>query len=85
MTEPTSFAFEVVRSALAHVAADRTDQLDGIDPDADLWRELDLDSLDHLTAMTEIASVTGVDIAERDYPRLISLSQLCDHVERTVL
>ena len=82
MTGPTPFAFEVVRSALVLVAAERVDELEIIDPDTDVWRAFDLDSLDHLTVMNQIANTTGVDIAERDYTRLISLSQLCEHVEQ---
>ena len=74
----------MVRSALALVAAERVDELEALDADTDLWRAFDLDSLDHLTVMTQIASVTDVDIAERDYPRLISLNQLCAHVEQTL-
>jgi acyl carrier protein len=84
MTATPSPAREMVHAALYQVASDRRDELDGLDPDADVWRELDLDSLDHLTVMTYIAEATNVDIAERDYPRLITMRQLTAHVERAL-
>lgn len=84
MTRTQSSASDVVRSALAHVAADRIDDLDRVDPDIDVWRELDLDSLDHVTVMESIADAIGKDIAERDYPRLLSMRQLFEYVERAL-
>lgn len=75
---------EVVRRALAQVATDRADDLDTLDPCADVWRELDLDSLDHVTVMEVISDATGTEIAEREYPRLLSLAQLRAHVERAL-
>lgn len=84
MSTTPSCAAGVVRSALVHVAPDRADDLDDLDPGVDLWHELNLDSLDHVTVMELIADVTGVDIAERDYPRLLSFDQLRAHVERTL-
>jgi len=84
MNRTQSCATDVVRSALAHVAPDRADDLDDLDRSVDLWRELDLDSLDHVAVMELIADATGSDIAERDYPRLLSFDQLHDHVERAL-
>ena len=84
MTATPSPARETVYVALYQVASDRRDGLDDVDPDADVWRELDLDSLDHLTVMTYIAEATNVDIAERDYPRLITIRQLIAYVERAL-
>lgn len=84
MTATTSPARRVVHAALQQVASDRSDEFDGLDPDVDVWRELDLDSLDHLTVMTYIADATDADVAERDYPRLITMRQLRAHVERAL-
>lgn len=84
MTATPSPAREMVHAALLQVASDRRHELDDLDPDADVWRELDLDSLDHLTVMTYIANATHVDVAERDYPRLITMRQLIAHVERAL-
>ncbi len=84
MSRTQSSASDVVRSALAHVAADRIDDLDRLDPDTDVWRELDLDSLDHVTVMELIADAIETDIAEHDYPRLLSMRQLSDYVRRAL-
>lgn len=84
MAATTPHAREVVHAALQQVAPDRGDEFDGLDPDTDVWRELDLDSLDHLTVMTYIADATDADVAERDYPRLITMRQLCAHVQRVL-
>lgn len=79
-----SFAFEVVRSALAHVAPDQLDELDQLANHADVWRALNLDSMDHVTVMIRIAEATGSDIPERDYPRLLSLGQMCAYVDEAI-
>jgi acyl carrier protein len=84
MAARQSFALELVRSALANVAPGQVDELDQLDNHADVWRALNLDSMDHVTVMIQIAEATGSDIPERDYPRLLSLGQLCDHVARAV-
>jgi acyl carrier protein len=84
MNKSDPCAADVVRSAIAHVAPDRADDLDGLDRSVDVWREFDLDSLDHVIVMELIADATGCDIAERDYPRLLSFGQLCAHVERVL-
>lgn len=84
MTGTPASATEVVRSALAHVATDRIDDLDDLDPEIDLWHELDLDSLDHVTVLELISDAIKADIAEHDYPRLLSMRQLSGHVERAM-
>jgi acyl carrier protein len=72
---------DIVRSAIVAVASERTEELDRLDPDVDLWSVLDLDSLDHLAVVTRLAEGLGVDIPERDYPRLLSLRQLRAYVD----
>ncbi len=84
MTGTQSSGKDVVRSALAHVASDRIDDLDRLDPEIDVWRELDLDSLDHVIVMELISDAIETDIAEHDYPRLLSMRQLTEHVERAL-
>ena len=41
--------------------------------DADLRDELDLDSMDFLSFVTQLHDRTGVDVPERDYPQLLTL------------
>jgi acyl carrier protein len=61
-----------VRAALAEVAPE-------VDPasladDVELTRQVDLDSMDFLAFVTAIHALTGVDVPERDYPRLATLA-----------
>ena len=53
-------------------------ELADLDHDVDFWVELQLDSMDHLAVMTRLSEQTGVDIAERDYPRLTTVNSLRD-------
>jgi acyl carrier protein len=68
-TEPDSSA---VRDALAAIAPD----VIGADSDADLHDDLGLDSMDLLNLAAAISERTGVEIPERDYPKLRSIRQL---------
>lgn len=76
MQETSPGTTDVVRSAIVAVASDRVGEFDSIDPDADLWSALDLDSLDHLAVVTRLAEHLGFDIPEHDYPQLLSLRQI---------
>jgi acyl carrier protein len=44
-----------------------------VDPDARYQDELDLDSMDFLNLVTAVHEELGVDIPERDYPRLATV------------
>ena len=46
----------------------------GIQPNADLREALDIDSMDFLNFITALHEKLGVDIPERDYPKLITLA-----------
>ena len=46
-----------------------------IDPSADLSEQLDIDSMDFLNVVVALHERTGVDVPERDYPRLSTLDQ----------
>ena len=48
--------------------------LDDVDPDAMLQDEVELDSMDFLNLVTALYEATGVDIPERDYPAVASVS-----------
>jgi len=45
-----------------------------IDPDADLVEQLDIDSMDFLNIIVAINEQTAIEIPERDYPKLSSLT-----------
>jgi acyl carrier protein len=51
-----------------------------VDPEADLRRAADLDSLDFQSLVELVARDTGVEIPESDYPQVRSLRGLTDYV-----
>jgi acyl carrier protein len=63
----------VVRAALADVAPDLATS--AIAPDADSHDDLGLDSMDTLNLAIALHDATGIDIPERDYPRIRTLEQ----------
>lgn len=64
-------AVETARAALLAVAPDLAGER--IDPDTPFRDQFDFDSMDFMHFVTGLAKATGVDIPERDYPRLQSL------------
>jgi acyl carrier protein len=68
----------MILSAIAEVAPELRSELADLDHDVDFWVELQLDSMDHLAVMTRLSEQTGVDIAERDYPHLTTITALRD-------
>lgn len=70
---------DVVIDALIHVAPNI--EPDGIDPDADLAEQLDIDSMDFLNVVMQIHERTGIDVPERDYPRLSTLNDAVAYLE----
>ena len=51
-----------------------------IDPGADLNEQLDLDSMDFLNIIVEINERIGIEIPERDYPKLATLNDAVSYV-----
>jgi acyl carrier protein len=74
---------ETVRHALADVAPD----VDGdtTSPDADFHDDLGLDSMDTLNLAIALHDATGVDIPERDYPRIMSVRDCVDYLGARVI
>lgn len=68
----TQEARDIVLTALAEIAPE-TDPMT-LDPEADFAEALDLDSMDHLNMILAINAKTGIEIPERDYPRLGTLN-----------
>lgn len=73
-------ARQLVIDVIGSVAPDVADEITELDRTVDLWHELQLDSMDHLNAMTEIGERTGIEIAERLYSQLRSIDALATHV-----
>ncbi len=76
MTDTTT----LVLGAIAQVAPEVEPELPDLDRSVDLWQELGLDSMDHLSVMTIISESTGREIPERDYPLLTTLDQIEEYL-----
>ena len=70
----------LVHRSVLQVAPELEDDLADLDPDADLWTALELDSMDHLTIMELLSDATGRDIPEHDYGRLLTVTAICDYL-----
>jgi len=66
----------MILTAIADVAPELEPELADLDLDVDFWTELQLDSMDHLAIMTRLATESGREIPERDYPRLTTVNAL---------
>jgi acyl carrier protein len=71
----------LVRGALASVAPESENQT--IDPEADFRDQFDIDSMDFLNFVIALHEATGLQIPERDYPQLASLSGCIEYVSAT--
>jgi len=72
----------LVLRALAGVAPEV--DLAAIDPSASLRDQYDLDSVDFLNFIVQLHADTGVDIPERDYPKLATLDDCVAYLSRTL-
>ncbi len=54
--------------------------LAGADPHAPLQELFDLDSMDFLNLVTALHDETGIDVPERDYPKLASVDGFVGYV-----
>jgi acyl carrier protein len=61
-----------VIAELSNVAPEM--DIGAVKPDADLRETLDIDSMDFLNFIAALHHKLGVDIPERDYPKLFTLS-----------
>lgn len=68
-----------VLDALTTVAPDV--DVEGLDDGAELTEELDLDSMDFLNFVSELSERLGVDIPERDYPKLSTVDGAVAYLE----
>jgi acyl carrier protein len=69
----------IVRDAIEGVAPD----IDAatIRPDANLRDDIGLDSLDFLHVVAAVHETTGVDVPERDYPRIATLRLFAEYLD----
>jgi acyl carrier protein len=67
-----------ILTELGHIAPEA--DLNGLDPDADLRYELDIDSLDFLNFVIAIDARLHVDVPELDYSKVTTLRDCTDYV-----
>jgi acyl carrier protein len=72
---------QVVIDALAKVAPEA--DASTLDPKQGLRDQLDLDSMDFLNFVLALHAALGVDVPERDYPKLATLDSCVDYLART--
>lgn len=70
----------IVRSALVRIAPEV--DLDSLRERVDLREELELDSMDFLNFVTALHERTGVDVPERDYPKLLSIDACVEYLQQ---
>ena len=71
-------AYQLIRSVLRQVAPEA--ELDQVGPDETLQEALDLDSMDFLNFVVGLHEQIGIEIPERDYPRLSTLEGCVDYL-----
>ena len=75
---------ETIRAAviaeLGNIAPDI--DISTVAPDADIREALDIDSMDFLNFVTALHKKLGIDIPERDYPKLVTLDGAVAYLER---
>lgn len=68
-----------VLTVLGQVAPEA--DLGSVDPAEDLRDQLDLDSMDILNLAIGLFQATGVEVPERDYPRLVTVDGCVEYLE----
>jgi len=71
---------DIVLQAIARVAPDVEPELADLDPDIDLWTEFQLDSMDRLAVLSQLAEQTGVEIPDRDAAGLTSVNAIAEYL-----
>jgi acyl carrier protein len=76
--ELTSLVVAALRRIAPEVDAD------GLDPDVELRDQIDFDSMDFLNFVDELHEATGIEVPERDYPRIATVAGCARYLaERT--
>lgn len=69
---------ETVLAVLHEVAPEI--EMSSVDPVDDLREQFDLDSMDILNLAIGLFQATGVEIPERDYPRIVTVDGCVDYL-----
>lgn len=70
----------VIIAELGNVAPEM--DVSALKPDVDLREALDIDSMDFLNFISALHQRLGIDIPERDYPKLFTLADAMSYVEK---
>jgi acyl carrier protein len=77
MSDPSIAA--LLKDELGNIAPEA--DLAALDPAADLREALDIDSMDFLNFVTAVHRRLGIDIPEKDYPKLVTLDGAIKYLE----
>jgi acyl carrier protein len=69
----------VIREELGNVAPEA--DINAVDRSADLRETLDIDSMDFLNFITAVHRRLGIEIPEKDYPKLFTLEGAIKYLE----
>lgn len=70
---------KTIKEELGNVAPEA--DIDAVAPSADLREALDIDSMDFLNFITAVHRRLGIDIPEKDYPKLVTLDGAIKYLE----
>jgi acyl carrier protein len=75
---------DTTRATIVRLIGDIAPEADtsGLDGNADMRDALDLDSMDFLHLVVAVAKELGVEIAEMDYPSVVSLDGMVAYVDQ---
>jgi len=81
MDEPT------LRATVLRVLGEVAPEVDlaTVEPGEDLREQLDLDSMDILNLAIGLFKATGVEVPERDYPRIVTVDGAVDYLTHAVV
>ena len=76
MDEPT------LRATVLRVLGEVAPEVDlaTVEPSEDLREQLDLDSMDVLNLAIGLFKATGIEVPERDYPRIVTIDGAVDYL-----
>jgi acyl carrier protein len=69
----------IVRTVLSGIAPEA--DVEALDADVELNEQIDIDSMDFLNFVISLNAATGVDIPERDYPKLATLDGCIEYLQ----
>ena len=77
------YSAEEIRRDILEVLTEVAPEIEGeqIDPDLDLREQFDIDSMDFLNFVIGLSKRFSLEIAESEYPQLLSLRQWIEYIQ----